>query len=291
MTDASPIIVPIRRPGDLERVGAAAVLFASTLGLSIEVVTVLHPSDDIARDTARFRQIVEDFAVANGVSATLDVVVDESEVGGVIERCAGHLVCMATSASPFDDDHYVGSIASELVARSSLPVILLGPQFAYVDELTIGRVVLAHGSGVDAAASSETARRMARSFAVPIARLTIDAEKAVIHESDSYDPERWFPDQVHASLRSEPLDHDALVKVLLERTNDGLLVVATRAKRGLAWICEGSVSFDVIARSTMPVVAVGPEVRLSSSGGVLQGNAPCQTSTAPRAGTYGEVAL
>lgn len=263
MTDASPIVVPVRRPGDLERVGGAAALFASALDCSIEVVTVLHPSDDVAHDTTRFQRWVDDFAQTNGVRAFLDVVVDESEVAGVIERCSGKLVCMATSASPFDDDHYVGSIASELVARSTAPVILLGPEFTYVDALTVGRVVLAHGSGVDASASSAIARELARVFAVPIARLTIDAEKAVIHESDSTDPERWFPDQVHASLRSSPLDHDALVDVLLDRTHDGLLVVATRAKRGLAWICEGSVSFDVIARSTMPVVTVGPNVHLS----------------------------
>ena len=104
---------------------------------------------------------------------------------------------------------------------------------------------------------------MAHAFAValdrPIAKVRVDTQKGIIYETDCHDPLEWFPEHVHASMRSDAIAEDEISDVLLERSEGGLLVLATRAHRGLAWICDGSVAFDAIAHTSLPIVVVGPK--------------------------------
>lgn len=259
LDETGTITIPLRRPADLDRVGRVANVFATALARSIEVVTIIDPNDDFALEFARFSKSVESFAQRAGIDVQLRVIANDHAQEAVLEICRDRLVCMTTGASPFDDAHYVGSFAALLLSESTAPVILVGPCVDEDAELDADRVVLAISDDVDSAASQGVAHDFAVALDRPIAKLRVDAEKGIIYETDCHDPLEWFPEHVHASMRSDPISNDEISDVLLQRSEGALLVLATRAHRGLAWICDGSVAFDAIARTSLPIVVVGPK--------------------------------
>ena len=252
------ITIPLRRPADLRRVGMVADLFASALHRTIEVITIVDPQDDLRLEFERFSRAVEDFAAVVGRDVKLRVVADEAPLKGFLDMCLNRFVCMATAASPFDDAHYVGSFAAALLAKTSAPVVLVGPSVPDVSPPPIERVVLGVSNDVDSSVSLELAHTVATGFGCPMAKVRIDTEHGVIYESDSRDPREWFPEEVHATMRAEPIEQDDISAVLVERSAHSILVFSTRAHQGLTWICEGSVAFGAISLTSMPIVAVGP---------------------------------
>jgi nucleotide-binding universal stress UspA family protein len=259
LDETGTITIPLRRPADLDRVGRVANVFATALARSIEVVTVIDPNDDLALEFARFSKSVELFAQREGVDVQLRVIAKDRAQEAVLETCRDRLVCMTTGASPFDDAHYVGSFAALLLSESTAPVILVGPGVDEEVELDADRVVLAISDDVDSSASQGVAHAFAVALDRPIGKIRVDAEKGIIYETDCHDPAEWFPEHVHASMRSDVISEDEISDVLLQRSEGGLLVLATRAHRGLAWICDGSVAFDAIAHTSLPIVVVGPK--------------------------------
>ncbi len=259
LDETGTITIPLRRPADLDRVGRVASVFATALARSIEVVTIIDPNDDFAQEFARFSKSVESFAQREGVDVSLQVIANDRAQDTVLETCRDRLVCMATGASPFDDAHYVGSFAALLLSESTAPVILVGPGVDSGVELEADRVVLAISDDIDSSASQGVAHVFAVALDRPIAKVRVDTKKGIIYETDCHDPLEWFPEHVHASMRSDAISEDEISDVLLQRSEGGLLVLATRAHRGLAWICDGSVAFEAIAHTSLPIVVVGPK--------------------------------
>ncbi|MDW3178320.1 MAG: hypothetical protein R8J94_13090 [Acidimicrobiia bacterium] len=256
LDNSDAITIPLARVNDLPRVGAVAAKFASLLGRSIEVVSIIDPEDDFAPEFRRYSEGVERLARAIAMPVQLRLVAHQSPLQGVLEACVGRLVCMATAASPFDNRHYVGSFAAALLSESTAPVILVGP--AVTDEpVAVDKIVVAVSNEVDGHASLRTANTLARTLDVPLAKIVIDP-KGVVYETDYSEPDVGLPDEVHAAMTRGPLSHEQICDELVERSESAILVLATRAHRGLSWICEGSVAFDTIGRTTGPVVAVGP---------------------------------
>lgn len=258
-----PIVIPLRQPHELARVGRVAGLFATVFHRSIEVVTIIDPQDDLAIESARLDEAADALRLATGHVVDVVTLVDSQVLSRFIDHCRDRLVCMATGASPFDEDHYVGSFAAALLAETTSPVILVGPRVAELVDTSIDRVVLAISSDVDGSASLAVAHEFAVALGCSMAKIRVDETHGIIYESSSHDPQEWFPEEVHASMRSEPIATADVCDVLVDRSHDGLLVLATRANRGLAWICEGSVAFSAIAQTTMPIVAVGPHASSS----------------------------
>lgn len=264
MSEVTPIVIPLRRPADLPRVGEVARMFAEALGRPIEILTILHPNDDLSLESARFQASVDEFSQAIGQPVALSLEQDEAPIRCFLDHCRDRWVCMATGASPFDDAHYVGSFAAALLAETTAPVILVGPRVEADTLQSIERVVLGLSSEVDASVSQAVAHDVAIAFGCPIAKVRVDGAKGIVYESDCHDPKEWFPEEVHATLRAEAVAPEDVCHVLVERSTDAVLVMATRAHRGLAWICEGSVAFGAISHTKMPVVAVGPNARPQS---------------------------
>lgn len=233
-------------------------MFATALGCSIEVVSIASPDDDIERESARLHEAADALRSATGPGIEVTLLIDRRVLDRFIDHCRDRLVCMATSASPYDADHYVGSFAAGLLAVTTLPVILVGPQVEVGAMPPIERVNLAISSDVDGSASLAAAHEFACALECPMVKIRVDDTHGIIYESESQNPKQWFPEQVHASMHADPIATDEVCDALVERSRNGLLVMATRANRGLAWICEGSVAFSAIAKTTLPIVVVGP---------------------------------
>lgn len=256
LDSSNSITIPLARAGDLGRVGAVASTFAGMLDRSIEVVSIIDPEDDFAHEFRRIGGAVEMLANSTDRTIVLHLIAHETPLQGVLEACSGRLVCMATAASPFDNQHYVGSFAAALLSESTAPVILVGPAVA-AGPIATEKIVVAVSNEVDDHAALLTGHALAQAIDAPLAKVFIDP-KGVIYETDYDDPAVGLPDEVHASMVSGPLGEEQITAQLLERSESGVLVLATRAHQGLSWICEGSVAFDTIGRTTGPVVALGP---------------------------------
>jgi len=254
------IVVPIGKTKDLTRIGPTANHFADVLDRKIEVVSIIHPDDDFGHEFSRLATATEKYSRSIGKPVALHVFADALKWQALVDFCDDRLVCMTTSASPYDADHYVGSHAAVILAKSRAPVILVGP--AAPDEIgSLDRVVVAIAEGHDDKEALVTGQLISKAMNSPIAKLTI-AEKGVIYETDYHDCSSGVPEEVHATPTPEPVDRHDVCAVLVDRSRDAVLVMTTRANQGMAWICEGSVAFDAIADATGPVVAIGPNADL-----------------------------
>lgn len=257
LDNGKEVTIPLARAGDLERVGAVAASFAALLERSLEVLVVVDPEDDFLADFKRFGAAVEEFAESTGQPVDLHMIASDVPLQAVLDACRGRLVCMATAATPFQADHYVGSYAAALLAETTAPVILVGPAVERAQG-PVERVVVAVSAAVDGHPAMVTGGHLARAAGAPLAKVVIDP-KGVVYETDFHDMEDGLADEVHATMTQGPLDPQQIAHELVERSSGGVLVLATRANRGLSWICEGSVAFDAIGETPGPVVAVGPQ--------------------------------
>lgn len=250
------IVIPLRHTSDLERVATIALRFAEILDRRLEVVSIVHPADHYETERDRIESEVIGFARKHGTNIETHVVAHVSPRDALLEFCADRLVCMATSGSPFERDHYVGSHAATLLAHSRAPVILVGPAVA-IGTPAAQRVVVAATPEVDCHEALVTGRVLAKALDGPIAKISID-ERGIVYEADYEQSTTGVPKELHASMVRGVIDDQRLCQILVERSRDSVLVLATRANRGLAWICEGSVAFDAVRHAEGPVVALGP---------------------------------
>ena len=119
------------------------------------------------------------------------------------------------------------------------------------------RVVVAATPEVDSHEALVTGRVLAKALDGLIAKISID-QRGIVYEADYEQSTTGVPKELHASMVRGAIDDQRLCQILVERSKDSVLVLATRANRGLAWICEGSVAFDAVRHAEGPVVALGP---------------------------------
>lgn len=262
-TTNESIVVPLAAPEDIDRVGPIALRYADALDASVEVVRVIYPDDDEAYEFERFESAIDAFARSQDVSITFHLLIREDLLDGVLELCTGRWTCMRTSGSIFDDYHYKGSFASSLLQRTTMPVILVGPNFDEA-QLHSSRVFVARSSAVDADMAETLGQEIAAVFSLPIATVTIDP-KGIAYEAD-YDDERIDrPNEVHASMKPGPLSPSDVASTLASYADRGILVVTSQARRSLASICQPSVSLGAASLSHAPIVALGPAADLAQT--------------------------
>ncbi len=254
MTD--PIVVPVRHLDDVHFVGRIAAAFATAFERRLLFVHVAHPDDDVAGRHQDFSRRIAALARQEPVPMSLHVIESTDEHEAVTRACADRFTVMATAASPFRDHHYVGSCAASILAISTEPVVLVGPSMTGATRPE--RVYLASADRTGNRAARRQAETLAHVFGeLPVATLTIDPD-GVVYEHDYDDDLFDRPDEIHARMLDSAVETRSLGPLLAERSADGLLVIPTHARTGLPWICEGSVAFDAIDASTVPVVALGP---------------------------------
>lgn len=258
----STIRVPVARPEEVSLIGPIAATFGEALDRTIEILSIVSPEDDLRLEQDRFRGVVSDLEAQLGYPVGFRLVVSDDRASAFVELCKDRLTAMLTSASPFDQTHYVGSFASALLAVSEAPVILVGPAVAEGTSFEPQRVFVGRSCDVDDTAATHAAEIFARQLELRVATVTIDP-KGIVYEHDYNDEHIDRPDEVHAKMRPGPIDKEEIADILVDQASAGLLVLTTRAHQQLARICGGSVAMDTIARATSPIVVLGPEATAS----------------------------
>ena len=231
--------------------------FAELFGRSIEVVTIISPEDDMRLEQDRFSVALSALEAKLGHPVAFRIIASDNIASAFIEICRNRITVMATSATPFDETHYVGSFASALLAVSEAPVILIGPNVPTDADLDPERVYVGRSRDVDDVASNAAAEAFAHHLDIPVATVTIDP-KGIVYEYDYDDARIDRPNEVHAAMKRQPIESAEVAKILADYAATGLLVVSTRATQNLERICGRSVAMDTIADASSPVVAVGP---------------------------------
>ena len=250
------LVLPIRHAGQFPLVAGPAISVARALGLAVEILSVIEPDDDADAHLDRLVGIGLEASEATGQPCTVRLLVTEDVLSTVTGECSGRLVCMATSASPHTDLHYVGSHAASILAESSSPVLLVGPQ---VDSTARATEVVAAVSGqIESTSVIPYAAQLSRSLDLPLATIHVHGPDGVSSGDDHM--RLWFPGELHTSLDVEPIAGTDVAAALTDRAASAIVAVMTHARLGLAWIAEGSVAFDVVSSSPHPVLAVGPRI-------------------------------
>jgi nucleotide-binding universal stress UspA family protein len=262
MTDAtlgSRIVIPVRRPADLERLAPIAKKVAAAADLPVDVLTIVHPDDDLREEFEAIAAATSSLARETGAAVRCRMMCSTRPVDDFLHACGESLTLMATAASPFKDGHYVGSFAASLLAHATTPVILVGPNVSADAPLDWTEVVVAVASEIDSTAVLPYAHELGLALDLDLCKVHIDTGSGNIYMS-RYGKRMWFPDEVHATIGVEAIENADVSKTLIERSDGQLLAVRTHARSGLAWIADGSIAFDTVSKATGPIVAVGPNV-------------------------------
>ncbi|MGI9606288.1 MAG: universal stress protein [Acidimicrobiales bacterium] len=251
------LLVPLRMAADARLVAPAALDIAQRLDVPIELFTAIGPDDDLDNSEERYLAAARHHFMERGVAVGVDIEVWEQPAWAVVEYCADRLVCMSTSASPFDALHFTGSFTATILARSSAPVFLVGPSATERDfgsdlrELVIAVDEDPNGSPVLIAAD-QLATRLGLS--------AVCARVAASHAPWRSEAGQSSAVGTRAIETIALRAGDSVGAALAQRANDSLLVIGTHARLGLDLIAAGSVLFDAVSVARRPVLAMGPNL-------------------------------
>lgn len=248
------VVVPLIRPGDAARALPWAQWLANG-DSAIEVRLVLGAEDAFDEAVSELVDVVDSF-LAEAPAQDVMVRVESSAEPAVALLAAARdrIVCMPTRARVLDAECLSESLAARLLARSTEPVLLVGPHVdVFAEPLDVAIAVSQDPASLSALGAG---RRLARRLALPSRVVhVVEAGDSV----DAVDGE-WrirFPDEEHASAGVEAIAGPP-VDGLVDQAQSALVVLATHARTGLNRIGSGSITFDIAAEAERPVLAVGP---------------------------------
>lgn len=269
----STVLVPLSRFAASEAALGPAAELTRHLGAQMHLLTVGVEQAEADALAARVGEL------AAGRTATMDTWVDWDVPGGILAVAAERpdtLVCMASHAHGRLGEIVVGSFTTTLLAGTTDPVLLVGPDHDATRSLLDGPVFAC----VDGSAASERvipeAARWASALGVPLRIVTV-AEPALagLDDRPAYrahgphgDPRAYVDGLVAAGGYSGPevsgrVIFDAIgpaqgLAAELESVPCGLLVVTTHARTGLKRAVFGSQAAAIVRHSPVPVLVVPP---------------------------------
>ena len=252
------LLVPVRSTTDLDRVGPVAVWFAALYDAPIEILTIRCADDVDARDRSEFDRRVEALAGESTANVRLHYVVDDEVAERFLDECAGRAVCMATSANPFRERHFVGSFAAALARRSDHLLLLVGPHAGQPARPYVDVTVAVEPDSQ--CAVHEAATDLAHRMEVPLRHVAIDVETGSISTVSFPTENDGLSESFEIEMHTEPVATDGLAEAIINALGHSLLAVATSAPLALSWIADGSVSFDLVAAMETPVLLAGPRM-------------------------------
>ena len=180
------------------------------------------------------------------------------------------LVVMETHGRSPLGQMMLGSVSVEVVRRSTLPVVMVGPRSQEPDQdAGVTRVVVCLDGADEAERALAPAIRAARSFG---ARLTLmqTHPRGTVSASPAGDvSEAAYLQSLAVGIDDEIVvdwevvaadDPSEGIVELIGGDANSLLVLATRARRIGKQFRHGSVALDVVGGSSSPVMVVGPSV-------------------------------
>jgi nucleotide-binding universal stress UspA family protein len=252
------VVVPLDLGCEADRALPVAAAIAARLGVELVTVTVTSPKVPRAEEEieagahARWAKVVVDRSIVRS---------DDDVAGEILAEVADRrgLLCMASHAWRPLAEVIVHSTSAELVARSTGPVLLVGPEVP-MQPPPLGAVLLCVDGPAPLAETIGAATAWAGLLAttVDIVEVTEDARAAGATTAQNV--------AVHLGERgveARPTvlrgDHpaDQILRHAAQLTNP-LLVMGTHGRREHRPLALGSVSRSVVHRSPWPVLIVPP---------------------------------
>jgi nucleotide-binding universal stress UspA family protein len=273
----SEVIVPL----DGSELSAHALVPACTIAKHLDVpmrVVSFHPP---AADGDELRQIIdEQLEHAGGMSPNVEIASLDSSVSEQLEpilaAAPDALVAMSTRGRGHSAA-LLGSVANEILATFHRPVVLIGPSCATATFRTDGPMVVAADRGPGTAAVLDLAAGVLAAFDYTAQIVNVlDPDMANAMERSRGGPEGT--DLPHESAMAHRYANELgrasgqeIDYVVLHAKHPGpaiadhaadqgaaLIAMATHARTGLRRLTLGSVTAEVVARASCPVLATAP---------------------------------
>lgn len=260
------LIVPADGSPESCRAIDVAASLARVIGVEIDVVTVVYSAHDVSFARGDLDACLRECDIT-GVDVNVDIRLSRGSVADEVEaaltRTPGSAVVMS-SYGRGRSAAIVGSVAEEVLTRTSGPVMLVGPK-----DLTPtfdGPVVVS----VDGSSDSEVALDLAAAWAG-----VLDVTPWVVHVVgerdlgtadgdviDSAYPARLARELADRSGRAAAFEelHDAHPATALasfaERMHASLITASSHGRTGLSRLALGSVTSGMVREATCPVLVV-----------------------------------
>lgn len=278
----STVLVPLSTSPASEAALAPAAELAQRFGAELRVLTVGVEQAEVDAMAARVSELAEH------LPAKLDTWVDWDVPGSILAAAQEYMfavVCMASHARGRLGEVALGSFTTPLLAHTTDPVLLVGPDYRPGHSLLGGPVFAC----VDGSDTSEevipVAARWASALGLPLRIVTV-AEPALAGLDDRpphrahwlhRDPQAYVaaladawrrPDlDVAGHVIFDPIGAAQGLADELEATPCGMLVVTTHARTGLRRAVFGSQAAAIVHRSPVPVLVVPPAVAATDPAG------------------------
>lgn len=260
------VMVPIDEAGRGRRALGTARDLALGLGAGIKLMCVVegdsHHIDGLLTELA---------AHVTEVPTGVEIVANKDVASAIVEAAGDDsVVCMSTAGSLLPHAGHFGSIAEEVVRRMDRPVVLIGPNADPSLTRELCRVIVPVDGSQRSEAAIGPASILAELLDLPVWVVTVVAaaeQRAFAAEmgSGAVAAESGY---VRLLARNATKEHgvDAQYDVLhgehpadsiLEFASpDGVVVMTTHGRSGLARLFAGSTATAVVARSAHPVFVV-----------------------------------
>lgn len=269
--DTQRVLLPLRPgSGTAQRALPAAAAAARAFDCGLEILVCVDDEHEVSFQRGDLEAVKRDIRRRDpGVDLRVSVIVEPHAPEGIVEAAAaGHLPVLATSATIFKLDHYLGSAAEIVVRLSGRPALLVGPDADRERALDVDSVVVpVDGSDLSEAAIPVGAH-WAATLDVPLWLVSVLPPESGRGGPDGDGPlESSYVRGVAQRHRDLGVDlqwevlHDTHVAdALVRHATTGLLVMSTHGRTGLARVALGSVATDVVRHAARAVVVVRPDL-------------------------------
>jgi nucleotide-binding universal stress UspA family protein len=273
------ILVPTDGSDVAERAVAPALTLARGAGVPVVFVRV---EDDPAAMEATARDL-EDFAEQHPSDVKVDTAVIPPYEGNVARALVTEasdrqaLICMASHGRSRVGKAVLGSIAADVVSRSTDPVLLVGPQCEPARDMSGQRLGVCLDGSKFAEAILPIAAQWATTFGLrlwllesaspaDLAGLAGAPPADVVESSYVARVARGLSGRVDWDVLHARQPVDAIV-AYAEEHPVAVLAMATHGRTGWSRLAEGSIALQVLHRAPCPVLIVHPVDDEDDAGG------------------------
>ncbi|MDH3500604.1 MAG: universal stress protein [Acidimicrobiia bacterium] len=257
MRTVTKIIVPTTGGARGAQVLEVADELAGIYGLPILVNSWVDEEPELALRRSEMDRITAPLTAP----VTIEVEMSD-DPGAAVEAAADEgIVCMATSAKLTRHDGHFGSYAERALRTARQPLVLLGPSVTRGVRGT-SRIVVP----VDGSAASESAIQVAadlgdRSGAKLWVVTVVSEQQRHSAIAAGVTIESGYVRRLAKPVRGEfeVLHGDDTARRIVDfASSDGLVVMSSHGKSGLARLAAGSVTMAVVAEAAAPVLVIPP---------------------------------
>ena len=240
------VVVPVDGSDESTRAIPLASMLAAVLDSELVVVSVVS---DFRNEAAALVDRLHDQLQELPATVERRIVQSATVVRTLAEESAGGLVCIATTAEPFDDEGFRHSVTDSLIAAATSPVIVLGPKCD--DTVSIDRVVVAVDPSHDQEGLAYWSTRLGYDMKVPV---------DFVHVTDSETDTGEVRAEDSKVRTLVPGSGQSVAECLIETADGALLAMGSHGRTGFRRLIQGSVGAAVIPHSGVPVLILGPNV-------------------------------